>query len=186
MPSIELATEAKVRASRSSKIVVWLGHRRPRKGFEQGVAGGINQIDMRNRIAWTHADQAKGGKTIRMPLNDDAMVVIRQQIGKHHNRVFTYRGEPVEKIGTPAFKAAVKRAGLSNFRSHDLCHCWASWHAQSGTPLQVLQELGEWSDYRMVQRYAHLMPEHLAEHANRVSGITKSLQSDNVTGVNFR
>jgi site-specific recombinase XerD len=28
-----------------------------------------------------------------------------------------------------------------------------------------LQELGGWSDIRMVQRYAHLAPEHLAKYA---------------------
>ena len=40
---------------------------------------------------------------------------------------------------------------------------------QSPTPLNVLQELGGWSDYSMVLRYAHLAPEHLAEYANRIT-----------------
>jgi site-specific recombinase XerD len=39
---------------------------------------------------------------------------------------------------------------------------------QNGTPLNVLQELGGWSSYEMVQKYAHLAPEHLAEYANNV------------------
>lgn len=41
---------------------------------------------------------------------------------------------------------------------------------QAGTPLNVLQELGGWSDYSMVLRYAHLAaPEHLAEYAGKIS-----------------
>ncbi len=34
-----------------------------------------------------------------------------------------------------------------------------------GTPLHVLQELGGWSDYKMVRRNAHLSVARLAEHA---------------------
>jgi hypothetical protein len=35
----------------------------------------------------------------------------------------------------------------------------------------VLQELGGWSDVRMVQRYAHLAPEHLSAYAGNISGL---------------
>jgi len=47
----------------------------------------------------------------------------------------------------------------------------------------VLQELGGWSDYEMVRRYAHLSVEHLAEYADSLSEIrlvsTKLAQSEN-------
>jgi hypothetical protein len=41
-------------------------------------------------------------------------------------------------------------------------------HIQSGTPLHVLKELGGWSNYEMVLRYAHFAPEHLAKHAESI------------------
>ncbi|MDD4913454.1 MAG: hypothetical protein PHW13_00280 [Methylococcales bacterium] len=50
-------------------------------------------------------------------------------------------------------------------------HTWTSWHVQAGTPLHVLQELGSWSCYEMVLRYAHLAPEHLSADAARISGM---------------
>jgi integrase len=63
-----------------------------------------------------------------------------------------------------------------------LRHTWASWHVQNGTPLNVLQELGGWSSYEMVQRYAHLAPEHLSEYANNLERIVaKSVALKNVT-----
>lgn len=95
--------------------------------------------------------------------------MIRLQIGKHERYVFTYKNKPVLKAGGNAWKKALDRAGITNFRWHDLRHTWASWHVQAGTPLNVLQELGGWSDYTMVLRYAHLAPEHLAEYANKIS-----------------
>jgi integrase len=83
--------------------------------------------------------------------------------------VFAYKGSPVLKAGGNAWKKALNRASIKNFRWHDLRHTWASWHVQAGTPLNVLQELGGWSDYTMVLRYAHLAPEHLAEYASKIS-----------------
>ncbi|HEY4353421.1 MAG TPA: site-specific integrase, partial [Paraburkholderia sp.] len=43
------------------------------------------------------------------------------------------------------------------------------WHVQGGTPLNRLMELGGWSTYEMVLRYAHLAPDHLAQHADAVT-----------------
>jgi integrase len=62
---------------------------------------------------------------------------------------------------TKAWKAALSRAGITEFRWHDLRHTWASWHVQTGTPLNALQELGGWESVDLVRRYAHLAPDHL-------------------------
>src|SRR3954470_5169992 len=45
----------------------------------------------------------------------------------------------------------------------------ASWHVQRGTPLYVLKELGGWQTLEMVNKYAHLAPEHLTSYAERVT-----------------
>jgi len=136
-----------------------------------------SQIDMQRRCAWVHAEQAKAGKAIPVPLNDDALTVIREQIGKHDVRVFTYKGNVVNDANTKAWRFALARAGIKNFRWHDLRHTWASWHVQAGTPLHVLKELGGWSDLTMVSRYAHLSSAHLEAYAgntNRKSGDKKA------------
>ena len=74
----------------------------------------------------------------------------------------------VHTANTAAWRKALERAGIENFRWHDLRHTWASWHVQSGTPLHALQEMGGWQTATMAQRYAHLAPEHLSEHASRI------------------
>jgi integrase len=134
---------------------------------ESNVTGLLwSQVDLERRCAWIHPEQAKAGKAIAVPLNDDAITVLRSQIGKHNERVFTYKGEPILKANSTAWENALKRAGIEDFRWHDLRHTWASWHVQGGTPLNILKELGGWADYDMVLRYAHLSSEHLARHAN--------------------
>ena len=128
-----------------------------------------SQVDLKKRRAWVHPDQAKARKAIAVPLNAEAMVVLRQQQGEHLTRVFTYQGRPVKNANTKAWKKALKRAGITNFRWHDLRHTWASWHVQLGTPLNVLQELGGWESVEMVRRYAHLAADHLMEYADRLA-----------------
>ena len=128
-----------------------------------------DQVDMENRRAWVHPDQAKARKAIPVPLNDDAMKVIARQVGKHCELVFSFRGKQVHQVSTKAWYGALQRAGISDFRWHDLRHTWASWHVQGGTPLFVLQELGGWESAEMVRKYAHLAADHLAPWADRLA-----------------
>ena len=126
------------------------------------------QVDLGQRLAWIHPDQAKARKAIAVPLNAQAILLIRKQIGKHDTHVFSYRAKPVTQVSTKAWYAALDGAGITDFRWHDLRHTWASWHVQQGTPLHVLQELGGWESAEMVRRYAHLNAEHLAPYADRL------------------
>jgi integrase len=73
----------------------------------------------------------------------------------------------MQAVGS-AWEHSLRRAGIENFRFHDLRHTWASWHVMSGTSLQELMELGGWKSYEMVLRYAHLAPDHLKDAARRI------------------
>lgn len=70
-----------------------------------------------------------------------------------------------------AWRAALARAGIEDFRFHDLRHTWAGWLIQAGVLLSALQEMGGWESIEMVQRYAHLAPNHLTEHAHHIDAI---------------
>ena len=131
------------------------------------------QVDLERRVAWIHADQAKARRAIGVPLNEDAVAVIRGQLGKHLRRVFVgHDGKPMDEwksAAQKAWKSACREVEIRDFRWHDLRHTWASWHVQLGTPLYVLKELGGWETLEIVKRYAHLAPEHLKAHAERLS-----------------
>jgi len=79
----------------------------------------------------------------------------------------TDQGEPIKEVSS-AWERLLRRAGIENFRFHDLWHTWASWHVMSGTRLQELMELGGWKSFEMVLRNAHLAPEHLSQAAGRI------------------
>ncbi len=129
-----------------------------------------DQLDEARQMAWIHADESKSRKAIAVPLNGDALAVLARRRGEHPQYVFTYQGKPVDRTSTKAWHRALTRAGITDFRWHDLRHTWASWHVQKGTSLQELMELGGWASYEMVLRYAHLAGEHLRDVAQRIDG----------------
>lgn len=122
------------------------------------------RVDLKRKIAWIPARQAKGGKGISVPLSAAALAALRATGKARTGPVFTYRGNP---LGSPktAFRKAVARAKLHDVTWHTLRHTWASWHAMTGTPLDVLQILGGWTSRDMLQRYAHLAPSYVAQFA---------------------
>jgi len=75
-------------------------------------------VDLERRLAWVHPDEAKARKAIPVPLNSEAMAIVKKQIGKHEEVVFTFRGEAVLQPSTAAWYEALKRAGIETFRWH--------------------------------------------------------------------
>src|SRR3990167_708421 len=133
-----------------------------------------SEVDLNNNHAMIHPDQSKTKRAIPVPLNSLAKEIIERQKGKNKTYVFTYNGRPVTRCNNHAWIKALKRAKIKDFRWHDLRHTWASWHVQNGTSLHELQQLGGWSEYDTVLRYAHLSSDHLQKAAERVSGAFSS------------
>lgn len=155
------------------------------------------QVDMQRKVAWVNPENAKAGKAIGVALNDTACRVLRDQIGKHSRWVFVHTAAKHRPDGTltpavrkmrvddnNAWRAGLKKAGIENFRFHDLRHTWASWLIQSGVPLSVLQEMGGWESIEMVRRYAHLAPNHLTEHARKIDAIFGASDTNTTQGGN--
>jgi integrase len=130
-----------------------------------------SQINLEQGHMWVNAAQSKNRKPIAVPLNREALAVLHRQLGKHPARVFTFAGQPIANANTRAWRSALKRAGIEDFRWHDLRHTWASWHRMQGTPTHELQQLGGWKTGAMVERYAHLAPDHLAASAARLDSV---------------
>lgn len=126
------------------------------------------QISLERRHLWVGADQHKNGSAHSVPLNQSAMDVLTRRQGDHPTYVFTYDGKPVVQVNTKAWRNALQRAGIIDFRWHDLRHTFATWHREAGTPTHELQRLGGWKTQSMVERYAHVAPEGLQLAASRL------------------
>lgn len=146
-------------------------------GLRQANVLGLTwaKVDLKRRLVWVDAADAKGGKAISVPLSTGAINVLSSVQGAHPEFVFTYQGRRISEIKT-AWASANIRAGTGRmvegkyrgFTWHGMRHTWATWHVQNGTPLDVLQKLGGWADIRMVQRYAHHSPGYLAGFVNNI------------------
>ena len=137
-------------------------------GLRQSNVLGLKwtQINLERQTAWIEADEAKAGRAIGVAVNQTALGILEKRTGKHPSFVFTLpNGKPVKSISSRIWKNALSQAGITDFRWHDLRHTWASWLVQAGVPLAALQEMGGWENVGMVQKYAHLAPEHLHGHA---------------------
>ncbi len=126
-----------------------------------------DRVDLDRKTAWLN--RTKNGSPRGVPLNGDAVQVLKEQQGKHHRYCFTYEGQPIRwQITNTAWLTALKRAGIKDFRFHDLRHTWASWHRQVGTSCDELKDLGGWKSRQMVDRYAKFATENLLSAASRI------------------
>lgn len=126
-----------------------------------------DRVDLERCTAWLN--RTKNGTPRGVPLNGDAVAVLQAERGKHPVYCFTFRGQPIGwELTNTAWRAAIAKAEITDFRFHDLRHTWASWHRQAGTSCDELKELGGWKSREMVDRYAKFGTEHLTVAAARI------------------
>jgi integrase len=70
--------------------------------------------------------------------------------------VFVRRYNKPWKSWSTAWDNACERAGLKDFRFHDLRHCFGSWLAMNGTAPKAMMELMGHKTPAMTMRYSHL------------------------------
>jgi integrase len=112
-------------------------------------------IDWTNRIATL--PQTKNGETRHVPLNDAAFETLRSLPVPLDGPLFPLKPDQA----TMAFVRAVRRAGIEDFRLHDLRHTFSSYQTMAGTPQRGLQSLLGHKDCRMTARYSHLSDAYL-------------------------
>lgn len=103
--------------------------------------------------------KTKSNKVRPVYLNDDALAVLKEAMatspGEH---VFTtQKGKPYTSDGVRSiFNRARARAGVTDFRFHDLRHTTATRLRRAGAGLDVVADVLGHATLTMARRYAHL------------------------------
>ena len=127
-----------------------------------------NYVDFKHNTIFIHESLAKSKKSRYVPFAasvKQALMDYPQPSDEGYIFANPKTGKPVVTL-KKSFKTALKKAGINDFRFHDLRHCFASDLVRNGCDLFVVQKLLGHSSTKMTQRYAHLGHDHLKEAIN--------------------
>ena len=129
------------------------------------------------RKSW-RIPKTKSGKIRHVPLSNGAMKVLdKLQLKMLPGQIKAPSIFANPRTGVPyvsfyySWNNARVRAGMPEFRIHDLRHSFASCLVNAGRSLYEVQELLGHADIKTTSRYAHLSRERLAEAVNTVPQI---------------
>lgn len=118
-------------------------------------------------LKWGHVDfrrkeirveKTKNEKPRYIPINSDLMSVFSGLKSQNGSSVYVFpnpkTGKPRTSVKT-AFNASKRRAGIQNFRFHDLRHTAGSRLVEAGVDLITVKELFGHSSVKVTERYTH-------------------------------
>ena len=143
-------------------------------------AAGIrcSQVDLDRRIIVL--PHTKPGPSRSVPLTQAVIDVLRAVMDGRDpdDYVFlpfselSYRLETVpSRYFRKSFRNACSRAGIDDFRLHDLRHTAASYLLMGGVDLRTLAEILGHKTLSMVCRYTHLLDEHKLKAIDKIGGL---------------
>jgi site-specific recombinase XerD len=128
-------------------------------------------INFRSKVLTVTGRTAKGAKTRHVPLNAEALEVLKRWRGQSNGAGLVFTNEGGARIASvkTAWLRLLKDARIKGFRWHDLRHSFASKLVQRGVDLAVVRELLGHGDFALTLRYAHLKPGQTAEAVARLA-----------------
>lgn len=143
-------------------------------GMRKGEILSLKWDQIRN--GYIYLTKTKTNESRQVPINDNLNALFKRIRRDQHltsDYVFTYQKKRVDSVKT-AFNAAMKKAGIVDFRFNDLRHTFASHLIMKGGSLKDVQEILGHKTMTMTLRYAHLSQEHKKKTVNLLNGLTAS------------
>lgn len=136
-------------------IIVFAIHTGCRRGEILGVRW--KNIDLFRRVINVQA--TKGGELKVIPISETLYQMLLQRSKLPHISGLVF--PVVSTTLKDSFERAVKKAGLNDFRFHDLRHTFATRLIQGGADLYAVKRMLGHRTIRTTERYAHHSPESL-------------------------
>jgi integrase len=142
-------------------------------GMRQGEIMGLTwgDVDLNRGLITLH--ETKNGERRVVPLVGKALELLKEHAKvRRIDTPLVFPGKV--KVNTPIdlrapWLAALRGAGIDDFRFHDLRHSTASYLAMNGASLAEIAEVLGHKTLQMVKRYAHLSEAHTAGVAARMN-----------------
>jgi integrase len=125
-------------------------------------------VDLPAKTVTLSGQKTKYKRTV--VLSDEAVELLRQRQGIGRALVFPSPNDPSRPVDLhSAWVTALRRAGIRDFRWHDMRHTCASYLVQGGASLAETAAVLGHRTLLMVSRYAHLSNEKLAAASTKAA-----------------
>ena len=151
-------------------------------GMRRGELLSLKWEQIRN--GFIYLTETKSGKARQIPVNERLAEVFRE-VRQDNQLKSPYvfcdsQGRRYLEV-TRSFASACRRAGIEDFRFHDLRHTFGSQLVMRGASLKAVQELLGHASLGMTMRYAHLSQKHLKESVNLLNDLPLGKEIVNIS-----
>jgi integrase len=140
-------------------------------GMRRGELRALKWQDVDFETGTAHVRQDKAGEGRWVALNSEAraaLLIIKREQKIMSPYIFcSPQGKFLHNFER-YWRPALESAKIPNFRFHDCRHTFASRLAMAEVDLYAIQRAGGWKTQVMVQRYAHLSPNHIRAAVERL------------------
>lgn len=126
-------------------------------GFRAGMLVKLtwDMVDWERRLIRIPAKIMKNRYPREINLNNEALKILNEiPVGGIYPQIFKYQGRPISNPATTAWQRTRAKAGINNFRFHDLRHTWATRLREQGVPDRIIVHLGGWCSSQMLNYYS--------------------------------
>ena len=137
------------------------------------------QVDFKNGVIALEAEDTKTQERREIPLTEEMFELLKhipQTLG--NPCVFTWKGRSMESVKT-AFKGACRKAGIENFKFHDLRHCAITNLRKAGVSDSVIMSISGHKTHAVFRKYDRVDREDRREALQRA----KEFNDTNMTRV---
>ncbi len=138
--------------------------------FSEIVSLTWNRVDLKRGFITLRSVDTKTNTGRQVPMTPDVRAAL-QRLAKVRSlasrHVFSYKGKPLRRISR-SFKTALKDAGITDFRFHDLRHCASTNLRRAGVDTATAMRIVGHKSEKMWKRYNSIAERDLTQAAQKV------------------